>query len=87
MAVINMSKKADNAMMWSPKQLLEDTISDIENEDIEIWSKCKKIVVIALYDEEEGSYDLSFKQAGMKVSEIISLLDISKSEFKKLMGF
>jgi hypothetical protein len=41
---------------------------------------CKKAIVIFLEDTEDGQYDTGFSQAGMKMSEIISLLSIIKHD-------
>ncbi len=54
-------------------------------------NKVKNLVVVTLIDEDpnDGSkiYRMSFFNAGMFVSEMITLFDVAKSKCKRLMGY
>lgn len=81
--ITNLGMYAQDARMISPEGCLRNCIA----EDIGkrgAFKKGKKLIIICLDDLDEG-YTISWSQAGMKVSEIISLLDVAKHEFIRQM--
>jgi hypothetical protein len=57
--------------------MLRDCIEDMKSG---VRGGCKKAIVIFLEDTEDGQYDTGFSQAGMKMSEIVSLLSVIKHD-------
>lgn len=82
--VIDLSEKTGDAGMRSQKQALEDALSEIGKSGA--FEGGKKLIVLAL-DDNDGEYNISYIQAGMKMSECITLCEISKAVFLKEMGY
>lgn len=81
--ITNLGMYAKDARMVSPEGCLRNCLS----EDIGkrgAFKKGKKLIIICLNDSDD-EYEISWSQAGMKVSEIISLLDVAKHEFIRRM--
>lgn len=57
--------------------MLRDCIEDIKSGN---RGNCKKAIVIFLEDTEDGQYDTGFSQAGMRMSEMVSLLSVIKHD-------
>lgn len=81
--VINMSKKTNNGQVRSPKQMLQELV-DLCDEDGNLESR-DKVLVIALNDK--GAYAISWHQAGMKMSECVTLCEVGKTSFLEEMGY
>ncbi len=62
--------------------MLHEVISNIESGRI----SPAKAVVLAL-NEADGDYDISWFNAGMKMSECIALCDIAQSRFRDEMNY
>lgn len=73
----------NDAMMVSPEGCLRNCL-DNEIGKNGAFKDGKKLLILCLDDTKKG-YDLSFMQAGMKVSEIVALLEIAKSNFIESM--
>ena len=84
MKVIDMSVALNNGTLRTPKSALEDAIGDVGNEGA--LQSGKKAIIIAL-DDTEGEYDISWYQAGMKMSEMLSLLEVAKQRVLEEMGY
>lgn len=78
--VIKLSEVLDDGTKDTPAQLAGE-IQDAVRE-----RKPTKMLVLFL-DDRDGSYDISFLQAGMKASEMLALLECSKSMVKEYMGY
>ena len=83
--VISMAEKMDDALLWSPKQALEDALSDVGVRG-GAFKDCKKILILAL-DETDGQYHINYIQAGMKSSECMALCEASKTIFLREMNY
>lgn len=82
--VISMGLHAGNATMISPQQCLERMVERVGDQgDL---AGAKKVLVLAL-DESDGEYDVIFSQAGMDMSECITLSVIAKALFLEDMGY
>jgi hypothetical protein len=82
--VISMSEKLNNGAMQSPLQMLQDAIKELEShENLKAAKKC----IVLFLNEEDGSYDVRWMQAGMKMSQCVTLCDMAKSRFKEEMGY
>ena len=76
--MINLATELQDGTKQSPETCLRDCLeNDIGKE--RAFKSAKKLIIIAL-DDTEGQYDTSWNQAGMKVSEIISLLETVKQD-------
>ena len=82
--VISMANKLRDATLQTPEQALEDALKDIG--ELGAFKDGKKILIIGL-DETDGKYDVSFIQAGMKMSECLALVEVAKIIFLKEMGW
>lgn len=78
----DIGKHANNGTMSSPINKLRSAIEDIENGDI----SPDKILILSL-NTENGSYIINWHQAGMRMSECITLCEISKAKFLAEMGY
>ena len=75
--VTHIANIKEDGSLWSVRDMLADAIEEVENGK----RKDKKAIVIFLDDEEK--YDIGFNQAGMKASEMIVLLEITKDIIKE----
>ena len=84
--IVRLSKITGDAGMQSPKQVLEDALEEIELNETGGFKDCKNLMVLAL-NNDDGQYSVSFIQAGMKMSECLTLCDVAKSIFLTDMGY
>ena len=77
----------EKSTMISPKQLLEKALSDMETDSIvdKLFKNPPKMVILYLNDIDDR-YDVGFVQAQMKLSEIVGLLEIVKSDIIKMLN-
>lgn len=67
---------------WKAREALHKILN---NKDYPI-DQCDKVLVLQLYDKDD-QYDIKFANVGMKMSECISLCELSKTLFKNDMGY
>lgn len=84
MSVTRLSDYACNGMMITPEQALTDALEYIGKRAA--FKNGKKILILGLDDTDEN-FNISFIQAGMKMSECVALCDCAKSIFKKEMNY
>ncbi|MDP8268312.1 MAG: hypothetical protein P9L97_06235 [Candidatus Tenebribacter davisii] len=83
--VVSLGDHAGNALMITPAQILQDCLdNDIGKRGA--FKNGKKLLILVL-DDTEGNYHTNFCQAGMKYSEMVSLLTVMQSYITKEMGF
>jgi len=80
--LISLSEATGYGTLRSPAQALDDAKQSTEG----AFAEGKKIMIVAL-DDADGRYDVSFIQAGMRMSECMTLAEIVKDLFKQEMGF
>jgi len=80
----SMGEFASNAMMVSPEAALKDALNDIGKNGS--FEKGKKLLILCL-DDSDDQYQVSWIQAGMKMSECLTLCDIGKTLFLDEMGY
>jgi len=80
--LVKISEKAQNSCAWSPSDALEDALKDISEKNRDPSDS-----LVILLDRRDGKYKINWYIAGMSISEVIALLEISKQEFFKEMGF
>ena len=84
--IISMAKRENNGALQSPKQALEDALEAIGKQGA--FKDGKKILILALDEgENQDQYSVSFIQAGMKMSQCVSLCEIAKTIFLSDMGY
>ncbi len=81
--IISLSEKTEDGKMHSPKQALELAISDIGNYGA--FKEGKKLLILAL--DDAGGYNVSFIQAGMKMSECLALCEVAKTLLLEQMEY
>lgn len=85
--ITRMSEFKNDANLCSPQQALEDALREITEVNRGAFNKdCTKLLVLAV-DDSSGSFQVSFIQAGMKMSECISLCEIAKLVFMREMNY
>ncbi len=72
----------NNGTLDTPLHVLESVKERIESGQ----ESPTKLVVISL-DDSSGLYDIKWQQAGMKMSEMLALLEIAKSVVINEMGY
>ncbi len=82
--VLSMSKATGDASLRSPEQALQDALDTIGKEGA--FKDGKKLLVLAL-DEQNDQYKISWMQAGMKMSECVTLCEMAKGLFKEEMNY
>ena len=84
MSVVSLSEIANNGAMRTPEQCLQDCLNDIGKRGA--FKDGKKLLVLCL-NEADGNYSVSWAQAGMKMSECLSLIEVSKMELLREMNY
>ncbi len=82
--IIRLGDKTGNAEMQDPVELLKDAIKEYEEGGY--FEGREKLLILSL-DDKEGEYSVSFMQAGMKMSQCVSLCEVSKAIFLKKMNY
>jgi len=83
--IISMSKKTGDAGMSSPREVLEDALIEVEKKESGAFKNCNKLLVLALDDNDQ--YLVTFMQAGMKMSQCLTLCEVAKTVFLTEMGY
>lgn len=82
--VVVLALHSNNGIDLTPKQLLEEVLREIDDENSTIY-KNKKILILCLNDENQ--FTVRFRQCGLKCSEMLSMLTVCKQIIFKLMGY
>ncbi len=82
--VISLSDRTNNGGYSSPESVLRDTLNEIGKRGA--FKNGKKLLILALDDTDEN-FEVSFIQAGMKMSECMAVCEVAKSIFKKNMNY
>ncbi len=81
--VISLAGVTKNAKFDSPEQVLRDAIKEIGQRGA--FMNGSKLLILAL-DDNDG-YSISFMQAGMKMSECVTLCEVAKTIFLRDMEY
>ena len=81
--IISLSIAADSGMHRSPETMLLEALEAVRSGS---WSNRKKMLVLTV-DEENESYIVNWMQAGMKMSQCLTLCEVSKMKFLVEMGY
>lgn len=68
-------------------RVLEDALHEITEAHRGAFNKnCTKLLVLAI-DDSDGNFQVSFIQAGMKMSECVSVCEVAKMVFLEQMNY
>jgi len=81
--IIKLADAAGNAKMWSPEQMLEHSLNEARPGGG--MEEANKAIVLFLAHSPKG-YRAGYVQAGMSCSEMLSLLEATKTILLKEMG-
>lgn len=85
--VTNISEKSRSSMTQSPEYILEQALAEIRDDDPRgAFANGKKMLILML-DDTEQRYEISYYNAGMKMSECVALSEMAKSKFKEDMNY
>ena len=79
----SMANASGDSRHTDAKETMRATLSEFEDGELK---NHKKVLILAL-NEDNGSYDVAFRQAGMNMSECISLCEVIKPLFLEEMGY
>lgn len=82
--VVSMAKVSGSGMRQSPQGALEDALADLGKRGA--FKDGNKILIIAL-DDNDGQFRISWIQAGMRMTDCISLCEVAKTSFLDAMGY
>lgn len=82
--IISLGERTGHVAYSSPEGLLRDCLERMAPGGR--WEGAPKLMVIAL-DDSDGVYSLESSQHGMNNSEVVAMLDVVKTSWRKdLMG-
>ena len=79
-----MAKSLNDGTKNSPEQALHDALSEIGKNGA--FENGKKLLILAL-DDTDDNYHINFIQAGMTMSQCLSLCEVSKMLFLREMEY
>jgi hypothetical protein len=81
-----MANKLSDGTLQSPEQALQEAMKDIGQRGA--FKSGKKLLILALDEgENNDQYHVSFIQAGMKMSQCLTLCEVAKTLFLDQMGY
>ncbi len=86
MSVSHIGKKTNCALSFSPTQVLASCQQEVGKPETGAFERAEKLLVLAL-DDRDGAYAVSWRQCGMKSSQIVALLEIAKAQILEDMGY
>lgn len=75
MSVLKLVAKTENAIHWSPQDVLEEALREVKSGKIGAQDR---LVVISVGPRNSGEFNTHFLQCGMSASDLIMLLEIAK---------
>jgi len=80
-----LGSECNNGKIMTPEQMLNEVLSQIKNKE-RIYGTANKAIVILLDDtNEDYPYTTTWHQAGMKMSECLSLSIVTQRKFLEEM--
>lgn len=84
--ILSMGQATGDAFKESPEGALRNALKDIGKHGA--FKEGKKLLILCLdQGEESDKYEVSFIQAGMKMSECVALCEMSKNIFLGALGY
>lgn len=82
--VVNIGFDALDAKQITPEMVLRESLKELG--ESRAFKQADKLIVIAL-DDTDGEYTVSWNQANMSTSQILALLEVTKTVTLQQMGF
>jgi len=83
--IISLANKTDNGMMQTPENALLDALETVRSGE---WKGSGKILILSLGEgDNNDEYNVGFIQAGLKMSQCVTLCEASKMRFLSYMGY
>lgn len=84
--IISLAQKTGDASFQTPEMALKDALDDIGKRGA--FKEGKKLLILCVdQGEKEDKYEVSFIQAGMKMSECLALCEVGKTLFLEQMEY
>lgn len=86
---VTLAEEKEDGTLWTPADALVSALGDVGDKDVNTAFRTgKKLLILALNEGDDRThYDVSFIQAGMRLSECISLCSAAQIVFLKQMNF
>lgn len=81
--ITHISENVNDADLFTVESTLQKAIIDLDDEE-KLISRANKVIIITLCDDE-GSYEIGFRQCGMSMSECIAAVETIKMLFLQEM--
>jgi len=81
--IIKLADSANSGAYRSPEQMLIEALEEVRSG---AWSGNKKMLILTV-DEEDNQYSVNFMQAGMRMTQCISLCEVGKILFLTEMNY
>lgn len=79
--LIEFAHFSDNSKSWTPKQMLEEAVNRVSP-----GGNCENVKkAIVIYLDDDKVYNTAYNQSGMKVSEVVALLQTVLSEYVDIL--
>lgn len=72
--VVSLAKHADDGMMWSPRDMLEDTLDKLDAGTLH----ADKALLMLLDNSDGQAFSMSFVQAGISHVQLLGYLELLK---------
>ena len=79
--IISFAEKTGDATAWTSVQVVEHALERLKTGDCK---EVKKVFVLYL-DDEDGKFNTAYNQSGMKASELLALLEVTKANIMELI--
>jgi hypothetical protein len=86
LSVVPIREHSNDSGHITVRELLQDAIKYIDENPESIAGRSRKALIIFL-DDTEGNYDTRFSQAGMRMSECVTLCEVAKYPFLEKMRY
>jgi hypothetical protein len=80
--IVSLAEKSGSALHWSPEEMLEKALDDVRGGQ----RKANKAIVVFL-DDTEGRYHIGYNQSGMRLSELVALLEVVQADAIRDIGY
>lgn len=82
--IITLAEKSGNGKNWSIEDALKSAIDDIGKNGA--LKNGKKVLILAL-DDTDKNFSVSFIQAGLNMSQCLTVCEVAKTIFLQQMGY
>ena len=80
--VVSLAGAVNDAAFWTVEEMLLDALEDVRS-----GKRSQKKALLLLLDDENGRFNISFSNAQMKPTEMITVASCFSSEIQSLLGY